>query len=252
MAGRGAGQQAKACGANGGPRKLRGPCLLPSTRKHGPRAQNRRDGAPKGDADHEAASHVAWWFATCYPVAPIGAPFPSVFEGHPGKMRFARRRDADGAWAKSSGGRSQRPPLAFPGRGAACDAQRRDDAPQIRDPSAERSNAWAPDLRSDTAYRIASGERPSSTSATSACAKQVSASLACDCKHRVVPANAGTHNLRSRGSRTAPASRLVSAQRMGPCVRRDDAENGATAQPAMRPGKHGARWAHSRQLFQSR
>ena len=181
MAGRGAGQQAKACGANGGPRKLRGPCLLPSTRKHGPRAQNRRDGAPKGDADHEAASHVALSFATCYPVAPIGAPFPSVFEGHPGNIRFARRRDADGAWAK-----------------------------------------------------------------------QVSATLARDRKHRVVPANAGTHNLRSRGIRTAPASRLISAQRMGPCVRRDDPENGATAQPAMRPANTAPVARYSRQLFRSR
>jgi hypothetical protein len=33
-------------------------------------------------------------------IAPVGAPFPSAVEGHTGKARLARRRDADGAWAQ--------------------------------------------------------------------------------------------------------------------------------------------------------
>jgi hypothetical protein len=33
-------------------------------------------------------------------IAPVGAPFPSVCEGHTEKARLARRRDADGAWAR--------------------------------------------------------------------------------------------------------------------------------------------------------
>ena len=56
----------------------------PVPTRSGPPVKNRRDGAPEGDADHTRLAGRRW-AATCYFIAPVGAPFPSVVEGPPGR-----------------------------------------------------------------------------------------------------------------------------------------------------------------------
>jgi len=63
-------------------------------RKYGPLAQNRRNGAPQGDALPEFIASHAVPEAKQYQGAPCGAPCPSLFEGQNQKLtsRDARER----------------------------------------------------------------------------------------------------------------------------------------------------------------
>jgi hypothetical protein len=91
---------------------------------------------------------------------------PLVFEGAQGKAHFARRRGTDGAWAQIT------PTIwlfdncigeltsSCPGRGAAWRCGASLGLCRSADPgSAAMQNSWAPDLRSNTSYCIASGAR---------------------------------------------------------------------------------------------
>ena len=50
----------------------------PVPTRSGPPVQNRRDGAPEGDADQRRLAGRRW-AATCYSIAPVGAPSPLGF-----------------------------------------------------------------------------------------------------------------------------------------------------------------------------
>jgi hypothetical protein len=99
-AGRGTGKGGKPPGRRAkaqGPRHVPG-STVPRTETPRWRAERRRARSPRPRTPQVVRDQL--------PLAPAGAPFPSVVEGHTGKARFARRRDADGAWADfiSAGG----------------------------------------------------------------------------------------------------------------------------------------------------
>jgi hypothetical protein len=93
-AGRGTGERRETVGITGV-----SPATSPEERSPD---RNRRDGAPKGDAQGDAGSRRPHAPRDLIPVAPFGASSPLVFEGESWKARFARRRGADGAWAQET------------------------------------------------------------------------------------------------------------------------------------------------------
>jgi hypothetical protein len=112
-AGRGTGERRETVGITGV-----SPATSPEERSPD---RNRRDGAPKGDAQGDAGSRRPHAPRDLIPVAPFGASSPLIFEGKNRKARFARRRGADGAWAQemSDAGFSE---IQFSGR---CFRERR-------------------------------------------------------------------------------------------------------------------------------
>ena len=94
------------------PRFARRSVDAPVPTRSGPPVRNRRDGAPEGDADRRRRQAVAGPRPATQ--SRLSARhLPSVVEGHTGKARFARRREADGAWADFT---SPHTPLSSPAK----------------------------------------------------------------------------------------------------------------------------------------